>query len=103
MSNKFTNNQKNDILTTLGVLFGFMNECEKKAVLHILGLKKDEIEDMDIDTAETKLKEIYRPIVEAFDMDNPPNLDGKFKKAAQFMSGKNKDTLKTEIEKYKKL
>tara|TARA_R100000664_G_scaffold16331_1_gene25083 strand:- start:4124 stop:4438 length:315 start_codon:yes stop_codon:yes gene_type:complete len=100
---KFTDKESNNILSTVEKLFALMNDCERKAILFKMGLPKNEIEDMDSIEQNKKVKEFYTLLVNDFDMNNPPDLDVKYKEISRYLSGKNKDTLKTEIENYKKL
>ena len=100
---KFTDKEINKILFTIEYLFNRLTDCERKAILFKIGLSKNEIEDMDLVEQTEKAKEFYRLFVDVFDMNNPPDLDAKYKEISRYISGKNKDTLKKEIETYKKL
>ena len=98
----FTDKEIKNILSTIEYLFNRLTECERKAILFKMEFPKDEIEDMDLVEQTEKAKEFYTLLVNNFDMNNPPNID-IYKEISKYLSGKNKDKLKTEIETYKKL
>ena len=97
MEQTLTNVQLATVIELVKPDFIRMNNDEKKVILNVLGLSKEEIKKIDIENYNNKFESLYSNHIKTIDISN---INDSIKKVNRFLSGKLKTELKKLIKNY---